>query len=199
MRKRALFILIALLLVMPLVMHAEGDPHENACYEGGSMWRESGDGCPTEWHWIVGWYLANWENNGGWSNPDNPFPDWADPEHVLPPNPGAAPVVENPPSNGGNNGGGGDNGGGDNNNADYPSATCVQINYAYVNFQGGWSIPNPAQQYSDSSCTTPNTANFWANLIYAPAPYDAAALCAEAFPGTVLKPFQGDIYVCLGG
>lgn len=192
MRKRALFILIALLLVMPLVIHAEGDPHENACYEGGSMWRDNGDGCPTEWHWIVGWYLANWENNGGWSNPDNSFPDWADPEHVLPPDPAAAPVVENPPSNGGNNGGG------DNNNSNHQSAACIRFGLRYVNFNNGWMLSRPVTMYADSACSL-SVTTVPLNLVYVPRLSDGNALCEEAFPGTQGEAREEDVYECITG
>ncbi|MBZ0275967.1 MAG: hypothetical protein K8I60_07480 [Anaerolineae bacterium] len=190
MRKRALFILIALLLVMPLVIHAEGDPHENACYEGGSMWRESGDGCPTEWHWIVGWYLANWENNGGWSNPDNSFPDWADPEHVLPSRPAAAVVAETVPSNGGGN----------NNNSNHPSATCIPGIHEYLNFGGGWLLTAPITRYQDASCSQVESSHIAVSLIYAPADYDPDALCNEAFPGTHAQSTpNAEIYFCSAG
>lgn len=36
-------------------------PQDNACYEGGSMWREKPeDRCSTLWHWVCGWYLARY-------------------------------------------------------------------------------------------------------------------------------------------
>ena len=38
-------------------------PEDNACYEGGSMWRDASesDGCTTAWHWECGWYVARVE------------------------------------------------------------------------------------------------------------------------------------------
>lgn len=182
MRKRALFALIALLLVLPLVIHAEGDPHENACYEGGSMWRDNGDGCPTEWHWLVGWYLANWENNGGHSNPDNFFPDWGNPQSVLPP----LPEPPEPSSDG----------------DAYPSAGCLlwETGPTYLDFGGGWNLSTP-MRYSDAACTNPSST-IDLKFVYAPAPYDAEALCNEAFPGliTFWKSGVTDvIYLCWTG
>ncbi len=33
--------------------------HDNECYPGGALYREDNqDGCPSEWYWKAGWYLA---------------------------------------------------------------------------------------------------------------------------------------------
>lgn len=39
-----------------------GTAADNACNEGGSMWRENPvDGCTSDWHWTCGWYLARYD------------------------------------------------------------------------------------------------------------------------------------------
>lgn len=48
-------------------------PEDNECYPGGVLYREANqDGCPTEWHWKAGWYLARY--NRGQITRDE-FPD----------------------------------------------------------------------------------------------------------------------------
>ncbi|MCA0457996.1 MAG: hypothetical protein LCI00_28780 [Chloroflexi bacterium] len=69
--------LICLLLAgMNVVTAQEATPEpsiENECSPGGVLYREENqDGCPTEWHWKAGWYLAQY-NNGELSRED--FPD----------------------------------------------------------------------------------------------------------------------------
>ncbi|MCB9455686.1 MAG: hypothetical protein H6671_06860 [Anaerolineaceae bacterium] len=184
MRKLTLLLLIGILL-MPLVITAQDASDDNACFEGGSMWRENGDGCPTEWHWIVGWYLANWENNGGWSNPDNFFPDWADPQSVLPPLPEFPKVVYS--------------GGG----VSYPSGGCMafptgHVPNGYVDFSGSYFLDNDQTYYDDAACTHDSGWLKGQLIVYAPAGYDAPTLCRLAFPdrtGAVLH--NDDIYTCV--
>lgn len=60
------FVLILAVLLAPFQFaHAQdpaANPRDNACYPGGAMYRpnELGQGCPTEWHWMCGWYLAHY-------------------------------------------------------------------------------------------------------------------------------------------
>ena len=63
--RKGFIVMAVLLLLAAVVIPAAAqdskpveDPAENACYEGGAMWRDNGDGCPTEWHWKAGWFLA---------------------------------------------------------------------------------------------------------------------------------------------
>ena len=183
MRKLVLLFVIALLMV-PFFVIAQGDPHENACYEGGSMWRDNGDGCPTEWHWTVGWYLAQWENNGGWSNPDNFFPEWGDPQNVLPPRE----VEEVEPES----------------VIGCQWATDASWNNFYVKFGASYALSAPHPVYQDATCTTladpatiPALVN--ADLVYAPwQTTDADARCQAAF-GNLFSAqglSEGDVYAC---
>src|SRR4051794_29517092 len=69
-----------------------GTPEENECNPGGVLYRaENQDGCPTEWYWKAGWYLAAF-NNGRLSRED--FPD--EYASVLPPP--LPPALVEPPS-----------------------------------------------------------------------------------------------------
>ncbi len=62
---------------------AQDTPLRNECEPGGSLYREENqDGCPTEWHWKAGWFLA--------AVNDGDIPREAMPEEfasVLPPEP----------------------------------------------------------------------------------------------------------------
>ncbi len=50
-----------------------GSPEENACNPGGVLYREENqDGCPTEWHWKAGWFLAEYLSG---DLPREDFPD----------------------------------------------------------------------------------------------------------------------------
>jgi hypothetical protein len=64
-----LFGLLVLALGAALVSAADsssaepqpGTPEDNECYPGGVLYREANqDGCPTEWHWKAGWFLARY-------------------------------------------------------------------------------------------------------------------------------------------
>ncbi len=79
-RKRTLLVgIICFVVVMAaLVVRAQdatpepGTPQENECNPGGVLYREDNqDGCPTEWYWKAGWYLAA-VNNGRISRDDVP-------------------------------------------------------------------------------------------------------------------------------
>jgi hypothetical protein len=78
-RKATLFVGIIFIVVMALsFVHADdatpepGTPQENECNPGGVLYREANqDGCPTEWYWKAGWYLAA-VNNGRISRDDVP-------------------------------------------------------------------------------------------------------------------------------
>lgn len=74
MKKKCQWMLLSFLffvLIVPLTnLYADdhagiGDPNDpnddNACYPGGTLYRENGDGCPTEWYWKAGWYLQQVE------------------------------------------------------------------------------------------------------------------------------------------
>ncbi|MBL8157125.1 MAG: hypothetical protein JNM70_23330, partial [Anaerolineae bacterium] len=61
---------------------------DNACFEGGTLWRENGDGCPTEWHWKAGWYLQRVETG---EIPVEDVPDEF--ESAMPPTPTATPSL----------------------------------------------------------------------------------------------------------
>lgn len=82
-------ILFVLMAFIPMAMAQEpapGTKEDNACYEGGAMWREkSGEGCTTPWHWTCGWYLARFlsksYNLGGYDT--SLLPDWC--MSLLPP------------------------------------------------------------------------------------------------------------------
>ncbi len=67
-----------------------GTAEENECYPGGVLYRaENQDGCPTEWYWKAGWYLAAY-NHGRISREDVPdeFKNvLAPPAMIQPPSP----------------------------------------------------------------------------------------------------------------
>lgn len=65
MRKSILTISLLLLVLGVAVVTAAdlqpGTPQDNECYPGGVLYREDNqDGCPTEWHWKAGWFLARY-------------------------------------------------------------------------------------------------------------------------------------------
>ncbi len=90
MRKGLLLVGLLVMLVMLVAgMVRAGDdgtakpgtPEDNECNPGGVLYREENqDGCPTEWYWKAGWYLARY-NRGLLSRADFPT-DFAS---VLPP------------------------------------------------------------------------------------------------------------------
>lgn len=92
-RKRVLLVgIIFVVLMTGLVVRADdatpepGTPQENECNPGGLLYREENqDGCPNEWYWKAGWYLAA-VNNGRISRDD--VPDEF--KSVLPPLPDAS-------------------------------------------------------------------------------------------------------------
>lgn len=84
---KSILVLLVLLMSLPLGMaqaQDSTDSTENACFEGGLMAGK----CDTEWEFICGYYLAQWLNNGGWSNlANNTFPTWCNPASLLPARP----------------------------------------------------------------------------------------------------------------
>jgi hypothetical protein len=87
MTKLRLIVLVLVVLMLGAVGMAgaqdQGDGDDgNACETGGLI-----DGkCTTDWHWICGWYLQQWEDAGGWVG-NYSIPDWCDPISLLPPKP----------------------------------------------------------------------------------------------------------------
>lgn len=88
MRKLLLWavILVSMTLGVSVVAAADqvpppGSPADNECNPGGVLYREENqDGCPTEWYWKAGWFLARY-NRGEISREE--FPDEF--KSVLPP------------------------------------------------------------------------------------------------------------------
>ncbi len=87
MRKGLLLVGLLVMLVAGMVRASEdttpkpGTPEDNECNPGGVLYREENqDGCPTDWYWKAGWYLARY-NRGLLSRAD--FPKEFD--SVLPP------------------------------------------------------------------------------------------------------------------
>ena len=91
----------------------------------------------------------------------------------------------------------------------YPSAGCVAYvdgsGTSFVNFGGGWSV-GTGPRYTDAACTS---LLAWGNpsrtdpidlfFVYAPAGFDASALCREAFPaetGIVSAAGSAGEYFC---
>ena len=76
-------VLLVLFSVSALIAAQEGynpepfTPEDNACYEGGSMWRDpsESDGCTTDWHWECGWYVARYEAD---VYTEDDIPAWCD-------------------------------------------------------------------------------------------------------------------------
>lgn len=74
-------------------------------------------------------------------------------------------------------------------NSPYPSGGCVlydddSVQVYYVNFGGGWWLGDTIR-YNDPACTSVYSVDvgttYPADIVYAPAPWDGAALCREAF------------------
>ena len=64
----------------------------------------------------------------------------------------------------------------------YPSGVgCVDANLGedFVNFLGGFYLPAGATIWKNNSCTTPRGATYSNPRVYAPAGFDASALCQE--------------------
>lgn len=72
--------------------NTQQDDSDNAC-AGGLLDAR----CETDWEWICGYYLQQWEDAGGW-NGNYAFPDWCDPDSLLPPRPGTDTSHEDPVS-----------------------------------------------------------------------------------------------------
>jgi hypothetical protein len=81
-------IIIVLLLLLAFSVTAlsfvQAEEGDNACYTGGLL----DSRCKDDWTWICGYYLQQWLNAGGWAG-GYAFPDWCDPENLLPPKPPA--------------------------------------------------------------------------------------------------------------
>ncbi len=187
------YVLTILLLIITSVViltpASAQDADDNACYTGGAMEGK----CTSDWHWICGWYVDNWLDKGGWSAyPPTDFPDWCDPISLLPPRPSVDPITlvvlpvptpgptPTPPPT-------------------HPSAGCV-YNGPYYNdytdFKGGWSLAAPSSVYSDAGCTL-FSVTWIQGVVYAPAPYDANALCQEAFgKNAVFTSPPSAVYLC---
>lgn len=67
MKRLLLLTLILTILLAPFSLVRAQSPNlppseDNACYPGGAMYRPNqvGQGCPDEWHWMCGWYLARY-------------------------------------------------------------------------------------------------------------------------------------------
>lgn len=170
-----LVIIVVLVLFVPAYAQDDGgSTDDNECLTGGVMEGK----CTSDWHWICGWYLDNWFDKGGWlANPPTDFPDWCNPRSLLPPPP--------PPP--------------DPNAPGFPSGGCVYNGpyyNDYTNFNGGWALAAPSPVYSDSGCTLFSTT--WIQgIVYAPAPFDANALCQAAFGrNAVFNSPPSDVYLC---
>lgn len=152
-----------------------GTAADNACNEGGPMAGK----CDTEWEWECGYYLARWLSGGGWSGT---YTMPATCVLVLPPRPPVI-VVEAPASSG-------------------PAALVFPVGGClfngqqfYFDFAGSYFLPAGSPVYDDNLCTTSSATTH--RLIYAPAPFDATALCQTAFGTTVqVGPFGDDLYIC---
>lgn len=64
LKSSILFILFSFTITSLLAQEPEiGTPQDNACNEGGVMWRENSvDGCTSDWHWTCGWYMARFSD-----------------------------------------------------------------------------------------------------------------------------------------
>ena len=79
MRKGLLLVGLLVILAAGMVRAGDDDgtakpgtPEDNECNPGGVLYREENqDGCPTEWYWKAGWYLARY-NRGLLSRADFP-------------------------------------------------------------------------------------------------------------------------------
>ena len=79
MKKLRLIALVLVVLMVGALSLVQAQEDDNACYAGGAL-----DGrCESAWDWICGYYLQQWEAAGGW-NGNYAFPDWCDPDSLLP-------------------------------------------------------------------------------------------------------------------
>jgi hypothetical protein len=67
MKPLLMFCLLFLLILTPFAAVEAQQPStkpsdDNACYPGGAMFRadQLGQGCPDDWHWMCGWFLARY-------------------------------------------------------------------------------------------------------------------------------------------
>ncbi len=172
-RKR--IILVALVLV---VMHGislvqaqdatpePGIPDDNECNPGGVLYRaENQDGCPTEWYWKAGWYLAA-VNDGRISRDDMPD-EFAS---VLPPEDDSDLLVE--PAIG--------------SCWLHPSGGFA---YQYV---GPANTLNNMDGYMEGTCTSWAGTHFnLTALVFAHSQSEAEAVCATLGTVDLVAPFQG--------
>jgi hypothetical protein len=167
-----LVIIVLLVLFVPAYAQDDGgSTDDNECLTGGVMEGK----CTSDWHWICGWYLDNWFDKGGWlANPPTDFPDWCNPRSLLPPPP-------------------------EPDKSSFPSGGCVYngpFYNDYSDFKGGWSLGAPSTVYGDAGCTSP-IFTWFDDIVYAPAPFDANALCQAAFGSNVIAhSAPSDVYVC---
>lgn len=78
MKQIRLIALVVAVLMFGALSFVSADEGDNAC-SGGVL-----DGkCGSDWEWICGYYLQQWTEAGGWSG-NYAFPDWCDPDSVLP-------------------------------------------------------------------------------------------------------------------
>jgi hypothetical protein len=80
----------------------------------------------------------------------------------------------------------------------HPSAECVFFySGQYANFLGGWYL-SVGQVFANADCSTPIGSH--SRIVYAPAGYDAVALCEEALAPlvdlVVMGPYGDHIYSC---
>lgn len=174
MKKILWLLLIILLVVVVTPLHAQeptvGSKEDNACNEGGSMAGK----CDTPWEWVCGYYLARWEEAGGWSGGYN-LPTWC--ESVLPARPvdpitGAVVVV---------------------------GPGCVSVpGWWSVDFKGGFTIPAPVFSYPPMDCTAAPNGQFLNPMVYAVNQPAAAALCQSTFlrPNTTATQHP-NIFQCI--
>lgn len=172
--KKILLVFLILGLLIPVGISTGQEPNtkeENTCYEGGSMAGK----CDSEWEWVCGWYLAQWQTNGGWDNLANPFNPFNDAcASLLPPRP--APIAGASPAIG---------------------PYCVFVPLAYVNFNGGFALPSSAPTYSDAACQS-IVSSIGIPLVYASSQPAALALCQSNFGrNTTFGTGNPNVFVCL--
>lgn len=179
------FIIILLTSSLAFAVDDQGNPNDptinpraNACYEDGSM----ADKCDTPWEWECGWHLIQFEEG---LTTRGEFPSWClsiIPPEILPEplivvvvTPAPAPVPA--PST--------------------PSAGCVEwATGRSIDFAGGFAAPAGTLQFVGSSCTG-RSAALVGNYVYAPAPFDALALCNSFGTFTSTTSNLNDVYRCL--
>jgi hypothetical protein len=80
----------------------------------------------------------------------------------------------------------------------YPSAGCVPVfSGQWIDFGGGWFVEYMSfHLYTDPTCS--GTAEQVVAAVYAPPPFEAAALCVEGSGGTLPTPYAllNDAYRC---